>query len=117
MHHENLEVWKLSIELVSEIYKISRKFPREAMFGLSAQMQRAAVSIPSNIAEGAARQSPKDFLKFVRIAQGSLAELQTQLIIARNIGYDFDSQPIQTMQQSVGRMLVGLARNLKSKLP
>ncbi len=116
MFHENLEVWRTTIDLVEETYKITRTFPREETFGLATQMQRATVSIPSNIAEGAARQSKKNFLKFVRIAQGSLAELDTQLFIARRIGYQFNPASAQKLSQAVGKMLAGLARNIKSKI-
>lgn len=115
MFHADLEVWKTAMNFVEEIYKISRTFPREEVFGLAGQMQRAAVSIPSNIAEGAARQNSREFLRFVRIAQGSLAEVQTQILIAQRVGYKFDSNRLNELASSVGKMLIGLARHLENK--
>ena len=87
----DLRVWKDGIALVTEVYSATSSFPRNELFGLTRQMQRAAVSIPSNIAEGYARQHRKEYLQFLAIAQGSLAELETQLEIAFQLEYlDFD---------------------------
>ena len=85
--HENLEIWKLSIDFVTKIYSYTKVFPSEEKFGLVSQMRRAAVSIPSNIAEGAARKSDKEYLQFLYISLGSIAEIDTQLIISNNLGY------------------------------
>lgn len=85
--HKDLEVWKNSLQLVIDLYKITDSFPRTEVFGLSSQIRRAAVSIPSNIAEGAARKSSKEFTQFLHIANGSLAELETQLIIALRLAF------------------------------
>src|SRR3989338_2698991 len=87
LSYKDLVVWQKGIELVSLIYKISKRFPSEERFGLVSQMQRAAVSVPSNIAEGRGRRSRKDFIQFLYFALGSLAELDTQLIIAEKQGY------------------------------
>ena len=87
MYHSDLEAWKESINLVKVIYKITEKFPKSELFGLTSQARRAAVSIPSNIAVGNARYSPKESLRFMDIALGSLAELETQLIIAKELNY------------------------------
>ena len=81
--HKDLDVWKESILLVKDIYEISSNFPKEEIYGLTLQIRRNATSIPSNIAEGAARNTKKEFLKFLYIALGSLSELETQLIIAK----------------------------------
>jgi four helix bundle protein len=85
--HKELDVWKESVELVTEIYTATRLFPKEEVYGLTNQVRRAAVSIPSDIAEGAARQTSKEFMQFLYIALGSVAELETQLIIAENLHY------------------------------
>jgi four helix bundle protein len=76
--HKDLEVWKNSIKLVTTIYTVTKSYPKEELFGLTNQMRRSAVSIPSNIAEGAARNSKKEFIQFLHIARGNLAELETQ---------------------------------------
>lgn len=85
--HKDLDIWKLGIELVVEVYKLTDNFPKEEIYGLTAQMRRCAVSVPSNIAEGAARNSKKEYLKFLYISLGSLSELETQLIIAQRLNY------------------------------
>jgi len=85
--HKDLDVWKLSIQLVKDIYQLSSKFPSDEKFGLVAQIRRAVVSIPSNISEGAARNSDKDYIRFLYISLGSLSEIETQLIIAEELGF------------------------------
>ena len=85
--YRDLEVWKLSINLVKEVYLITHKFTSSEIFGLTNQIRRAAVSIPSNIAEGQGRNSAREFKQFLAISVGSVAELETQLIIANEIGY------------------------------
>ena len=90
--HHNLEVWKRSLNYVTKIYKITANFPADEKFGLVSQMRRAAVSIPSNIAEGAARNSKKEFINFLHIAQGSTAEFETQILISRNLNFVTQSQ-------------------------
>jgi four helix bundle protein len=84
---KELNIWKKSIELVKEIYKITEKFPNSEIYGLTSQMRRAAVSIPSNVAEGFKRRYSKEFKQFLNIAMGSSAELETQVVIARELGY------------------------------
>ncbi|MEA2032271.1 MAG: four helix bundle protein [Euryarchaeota archaeon] len=84
---KELKVWQKGIELVAMVYKITASFPGEEKYGLSAQMRRAAVSIPSNIAEGHLRKTAKDFRQFLSIARGSCAELETQIIIAHKLGF------------------------------
>jgi four helix bundle protein len=85
--HAKLRLWQKSVDLVTELYKVTRSFPSDEEFGITAQMRRAAVSIPSNIAEGAARRSRREFQQFLFIARGSLSELDTQLVIAARLGY------------------------------
>jgi four helix bundle protein len=82
----NLLVWQKSHELVLEIYRISRDFPREELFGLTSQMRRCAVSVPSNIAEGCGRGSDPDFARFLIIAMGSCSELEYQVLLSRDLG-------------------------------
>jgi four helix bundle protein len=85
--HKDLDVWKKSMALVLDVYKSTQNFPTHELYGLTSQMRRSAVSIPSNIAEGAARNSEKEFIRFLYISLGSLAELETQLIIAHELKY------------------------------
>jgi four helix bundle protein len=85
--YRDLEVWKLSIEFVKEMYVVTNNFPTTEIYGLTNQIRRAAVSIPSNIAEGQGRNSAKEFKQFLAISLGSMAELETQLIISNSIGY------------------------------
>ncbi len=87
MSHEKLDIWKSSMELAKKIYIITVDFPKNEQYGITSQMRRAAVSVPSNIVEGSARNSDKEMVQFLYIAQGSLAELETQLLIAASIGY------------------------------
>ena len=87
MTHKNLEIWQLGIDLVEIVYRSTQKFPKAELYGLSAQMRRSAISYPSNIAEGAARKSHREYLQFLYISLGSLAELETQVLISERIGY------------------------------
>ena len=85
--HERLEAWRDAMSLVESIYRVTRNFPDDERFGLTAQIRRAAISVPSNIAEGAARRSTAEYLRFLSIARGSLSELDTQLQIAQRLAY------------------------------
>ena len=114
MDYKDLDVWKKSIELVTEIYSITANFPNEEKYGIVSQIRRAAVSIPSNIAEGCARFSDKENLRFLDIARGSLAELETQLIISKNLGF-IDSDNLIKKISPIAQMLSGLKRHLKQK--
>ncbi|MBC7074989.1 MAG: four helix bundle protein [Syntrophomonadaceae bacterium] len=110
--HKNLEVWRESIKLVKQVYKITVGFPREELYALTSQMRRSAISIPSNIAEGAARNSKKEFIQFLAIARGSLSELETQLVIAKELGYIKDIE-ISEQIEKVFALLSGLIRQQK----
>lgn len=85
--YKELAAWQKSMALVEEVYLCTRDFPKEELYGLTGQIRRAAVSIPSNLAEGASRASSKEFLQFLHIARGSSSELETQLLLAEKIGY------------------------------
>jgi four helix bundle protein len=112
--YKDLIVWQKSYGLVLKIYKITKSFPKEEIFGLSSQMRRATVSIPSNIAEGDTRNSKKEHLQFFRIAYGSGAELETQLLLSKDLGYIQDSifQDAQNELNEVMRMLNKLITTL-----
>ena len=105
-----LQLWKSSMNLTTEIYKLTRNFPDHERYGLSSQMQRASVSIPSNIAEGFGRESTKELLRFLYTARGSLMELSTQLEICNNLGYlsEEEHSCIQRLADEVNRLLNGL---------
>ena len=111
--HHKLELRKRSIEFVTTIYKLTESFPKSEVYGLVQQMRKSAVSIPSNIAEGAGRNSKNEFKQFLSIAQGSTAELETQILIARNLGFIEDPELLLTELDELSKMLIGLARALK----
>lgn len=96
--HKDLQVWQRSVDLVEKIYKITGEFPKEEVFGLSSQTRRSAVSIPSNIAEGGARKSNKEFLQFLYIALGSLSELETQCLIAQRLKFLADETVLSDIE-------------------
>ncbi|PIY11559.1 MAG: four helix bundle protein [Flexibacter sp. CG_4_10_14_3_um_filter_32_15] len=114
---KDLIVWQEAMELVVEIYKITRQFPKSEIYGLSSQMQRAAVSIPSNIAEGNQRNSIPQYLQFVSIARGSLGELETQIMLSHKLEYlDKKTQDKVILQtEKIGRLMGGLMKSLKTK--
>ena len=115
--HENLHVWRRAVEFVVRVYDLTKSFPSEEKFGLTSQIRRAAVSIPANIAEGAARKSHKEFIYFISNAQDSVSELATELLIAHRLGYlsrdKYEASKDELNQ--IGRMLFGLARNIRTK--
>ncbi len=114
--HQRLELWQQAMMLVKEIYAVTVDFPREEMFGLVSQMRRAAVSIPSNIAEGAARDGDREYIRFLNIARGSLSELDTQLQIAIMLGYLDESHSLHDLMNRVGRLLNGFSKKLKADI-
>jgi four helix bundle protein len=102
------------MRLVKLTYRVTQSFPREEMYGLSAQMRRAAISVPSNVAEGAARSSKREFGQFLSIARGSLSELETQMLIAADLGYLPGDNEIFACLDRVGRLLAGLSKSVAS---
>jgi four helix bundle protein len=113
MNHKDLDAWKFSIKFVEEIYKISSFFPKEEIYSLTSQIRRASVSIPSNIAEGASRQSNKEFIQFLYISLGSLSEVETQLIIAKNLGYIDGYDSVEKQMITIRKIILGLIKFLK----
>lgn len=112
--HKDLDIWKRGIQLVEEIYKASAGFPREELYGLTSQIKRAAVSYPSNIAEGAARFSKKEFIQFLYISLGSLSEVETQVIIAERLGY-LETNRLLEEVEVLRRMTLNFIKYHKSK--
>ncbi len=115
--HKDLDVWKKSIEFVTRIYEVTKNFPKEELYGLSSQMRRAAISIPSNIAEGATRKNKTEFIQFLYISMSSAAELDTQIIIAKNLNY-LDTPKVQLLQDeldAICRMIQGLKKYISKK--
>jgi len=113
--HRKLIVWQKAMELVHEIYKTTATFPKNEEYGLSSQMRRAVVSVPSNLAEGAARKGNKEFKQFLNIAQGSLSELDTQVELAQTLGYVVSERYEELMLKmtEISKMFFGLAKTLK----
>lgn len=115
--YRDLDVWKLSIDWVETIYRATSTWPSDERFGLTSQVRRAGVSVASNIAEGCARRSTGEFLQFIGMARGSLAEAETQLLIASRLGY-FDTTQTEILlapADRISRMLVSLAASLKRR--
>jgi len=108
--YRELQVWRLSIQLTKDVYAVTKNFPSDERFGLISQLRRAAVSIPSNIAEGQARYSQREFLRFLSNARGSLAEVETQLLLSTELGYvpESEMQKLTRKTAEVGRLLNGL---------
>jgi four helix bundle protein len=115
--YRDLIVWQKGIELAKLIYRLTQRLPNEEKFGLVSQMRRAAVSVPSNVAEGQARHTTKEFIQFVSHAEGSLAELDTQLRLGVELGYcsNGETDQISSLMEEVRKMLNGLRRNLSAK--
>ena len=113
--HRSLKAWQDAVVLVEEVYAATSSFPREETFGLTAQMRRAAVSVPANLAEGAARTGTKELLRFVSIAVASLSELDTHVEIARRLGF-LNDQRLDARLDAVAGLLMALESSLKKKL-
>ena len=112
--HYKLDAWKNAMDLVDDIYKVTNNFPPDERFGLRSQMRRSAVSVPSNIAEGAARKGDAEFANFINIAKGSLSELETQLIISKRQNYVEDISELIDLVGKVSSQLSGLHNYLLS---
>lgn len=118
-NHKDLDVWKEAVGLSVTCYEVTKRFPREEQLGLVLQMRRAAVSIASNIAEGAARASSKEFIQFLYISLGSASELDTQIEMAKRVGLGEPSnlEKFQLQANTVSRMLQGLIRSVRNRNP
>jgi four helix bundle protein len=113
-HYRELIAWQKAMDLVTHIYEITKSFPVEERYGLVSQMRRCAVSIPSNIAEGQARNTTGEFKQFIGVARGSIAELTTQILIAEQLGYLTEPQQAIDLAEEVGRILTGLSQSLRT---
>jgi four helix bundle protein len=116
--YRNLIVWQKSVALVTDIYTLTKSFPQEEKFGIVSQLNRASVSIPSNIAEGWGRESSKNYLQFLRISRGSLMETETLLEISKNLNYINDSEfkVISDNIEEVSKILQGLIKSIQQKI-
>ncbi len=112
---EQLDVWQGAHGLVLDVYRITATMPRDQRFGLISQMQRAAVSIPANIAEGFKRRSRADKVHFYNMAQGSLEELRYYFILCRDLGYKLEYDRVATQADQIGRMLNGLIKSIDAR--
>jgi len=115
--YRELIVWQKAMDLVERIYRVTAGLPREEVYGLTSQIRRAAISIPSNIAEGQGRHTTRDFLNFLSIAQGSLKEVETQVLIAERLAYINQAQTskLVSLTEEVGRLISGLRNSLNRK--
>jgi len=112
-----LKVWEQGMELAVQCYETTKAFPRDEMFGMTSQIRRCATSVPANIAEGWGRQSTGDYIRFLRIAQGSLKELETHLLLSNRVGL-LAAQALNELEQrttDIGKMLAALIRSLQNK--
>ena len=117
--HWDLKVWQIGLDVTEALYRLAADWPKHEQFGLVSQVRRAAVSVPANIAEGAGRRTSGEFIQFVGIARGSLAELETLLTIARRLGY-IEEPPYHAIMADIfelGRMATGLLRSLEERKP
>ncbi len=116
--YRDLAVWQRAMELAALVYKLTARLPREEIYGLSSQLQRAAVSIPSNIAEGHARESTKEYLRYLLVSRGSMAELETQLLLCQKLQLlsKEDVEHALIVSHEIGRMIRGLQKSLTKKL-
>jgi len=115
--HKRLDAWQESINLVILIYELTKQFPKNEIFGLISQLRRAVISIPGNIAEGAARQTRREFVQFLYIARGSLSEVDTYMEIARRLGYieKASTALVERKLVDVDKIITGLIQSLKRK--
>ena len=115
--YRDLEVWQKAMDMVVDCYQVAGKVPRNELYGLAGQLQRASVSVPSNIAEGRARQHTKELLHYLSMAYGSLAEVETLMQIAERLGYIDSSEVCRILDQTaeIGRMINGLCRSIRKR--
>lgn len=114
---KSLVVWQKSVALVTEIYQLTENFPKNEVFGLTSQIRRAAISVPSNIAEGHSRRSTSDYIQFLKISRGSLAELETQWLISKNLNFISEKEFLETSERifEISKMLNSLITKLNPK--
>jgi len=115
MMHNKLKIWKEAMSLTKDVYIDTSKFPDSEKYSLANQIRRSAVSVPSNIAEGAGRYSDKEFLQFLYIARGSLSELETQLILSADLGYLKNIKDYTRRMEGIRKMISGMIKHLKTK--
>ncbi len=115
--YRDLDVWNIAMEFVSDVYKITKEFPKEEIYGLTQQLRRASVSVPSNIAEGSGRRSTQEFARFTNIASGSLCEVETQILLAISLCYVTSEQCELLFQKAdrISKMLYSLNKSLTTK--
>lgn len=116
MYYKELKVWKESINLVTSIYKITENYPKSETYGIVSQIRRSAVSVPSNISEGVVKHSDKETFRFLDIALGSLAELDTQMLISQNLGFIDNYTEIENNISKVRALLIGLIKFYNKKI-
>ena len=114
--YRDLIVWQKSMDFVKKLYRITKFLPKSELYGLSSQMRRAAVSVPSNIAEGQQRKNTKEFCQFLRISYGSAAELETQILLSQSIYPEIDFSKAESLLQEIRKMLNSLIQKLENKL-
>jgi four helix bundle protein len=113
--HYELVAWQVSVELVKQLYELTETFPTREAYGLTAQIRRAAVSVPSNIAEGAARSTKAEFARYLSMARGSLSEIDTQIVIAKRLGYLTNDEIVQQQLDRVFGLIGGLLKSTRDK--
>jgi four helix bundle protein len=115
--HRELTVWQKSVDFIINVYELTEKFPKSELYGLTTQLRRASISIASNIAEGAARKSSKEFLQFLTIARGSISEIDTHLEVVGRLGYvsPIRLEYLDSELTEIDRMLSGLMKNIRKK--
>jgi four helix bundle protein len=116
--YQDLEVWQMAMDLGEQVYRLTGRFPKQEMYGLTSQIQRAAVSVPSNIAEGRMRGTTREYAHFISVARGSLAELRTQLILSRRLGYATEEQTgeILNLAERLAQRLNAWRRSLQTRI-
>lgn len=117
--YQDLTVWQKGMQLAEDCYRLTRRFPREELFGMTSQIRRAAASVPANIAEGWGREGTREYIQFLRVAQGSLKELETHLILSQRVGLVMEGEITATLNlcSEMGKMIRSLIGSLQRKLP
>ena len=114
--YKDLELWQVSMNFVTEVYKLTKGFPKEELYALTSQIRRCVISVPSNIAEGASRKGTKEFIQFLWIANGSLSEFETQIEIAQKLGYLDSVEIVIEKVKHIRKMMHGLIHSLENKI-